>query len=295
MNRILFGDNQFFAVNHMSEEKSQAQAMRFRNTSDIIKVLDTAYDLGIHVFMCTTHDRIQEICDHVRADPSRYADFRFYPCMPYAHKYWNAVTELGVLGSLKQFFPGNVVNSLFQGGMSAVRRDYIGMMKLLVDAEMAMFHELPIEYIFLQNVVTDLLLGLGLPDVFKAFDDYVGEKYNAKAGYITMNLPMLLDTLEQARIDQPTICASINKLGFRMCGGRDRVESLLQDERCEAIAMQVLAAGAIPPKEALEYVCGLKGVQSILFGASSEPNIRQTRDLILNCSGKPGEGVVLGS
>ncbi len=294
MNRILFGDNQFFAVNHMSEEKSQAQAIRFRKNSEIIKVLDTAYDLGIHVFMCTTHDRILEICDHVRADPSRYADFRFYPCMPYAHKYWNAVTELGVLGSLKQFFPGNIVNSLFQGGMSAARRDYIGMMKLLVDAEMAMFHGLPIEYIFLQNVVTDLLLGLGLPDVFKAFDDYVGEKYNAKAGYITMNLPMLLDTLEQARIDRPTVCASINKMGFRMCGGRDRVESLLQDERCEAIAMQVLAAGAIPPKEALEYVCGLKGVQSILFGASSEQNIRQTRDLILNCSGKPGEATAPG-
>jgi hypothetical protein len=289
MDRILFGDNQFFAVNHMSEEKAQAQAIRFRDTNEIVKVLDTAYDLGVRVFMCTTHDRILEICDHVRENPSRYADFRFYPCMPYAHKYWNAVTELGILGSLKQFFPGNVVNSLFQGGVSAARRDYIGMMKLLVDAEMAMFQGLPIDYIFLQNVVTDLLLGLGLPDVFKAFDDYVGEKYNAKAGYITMNLPMLLDMLEQARIDRPTICASINKTGFRMCGGRERVESLLQDERCEAIAMQVLAAGAIPPKEALEYVCGLEGVQSILFGASSERNIRQTRDLILKNSANSGK------
>lgn len=292
MDRILFGDNQFFAVNHRSEEKSQAQALRFRDTSEIIKVLDTAYGLGIRVFMCTTHDRVREICDHVRACPSRYVDFRFYPCMPYAHKYWNAVTELGVLGSVRQFFPGNLVNSLFRGSMSAARRDYIGMMKLLVDAELAMFHGLPIEYVFLQNVVTDLLLGLGLPEVFTAFHEYVGEKYDAKAGYITMNLPMLLDTLEQARIDRPTVCASINKLGFRMCGGQERVESLLRDERCEAIAMQVLAAGAIPPKEALEYVCGLKGVHSILFGASSEQNIRETRDLILQYSSKPREAAV---
>ena len=289
MDRILFGDNQFFAVNHMSEEKSRAQALRFRETADIMKVLDKAYDLGIHVFMCTTHDRISEVCDHVRAHPSRYADFRFYPCMPYAHKYWNAVTELGILGSLKQFFPGNVVNSLLQGGVSAARRDYIGMMKLLVDAEMAMFRGLPIEYVFLQNVVTDLLLGLGLPDVFKAFDDYVREKYDAKAGFITMNLPMLLDTLERAGVAYPTVCASINKAGFRMCGGRDRVEGLLREGRCEAIAMQVLAAGAIPPREALEYVCGLEGVQSILFGASSEQNIRQTRDLVLNYGTQPSE------
>ncbi len=295
MHRILFGDNQFFAVNHMSEEKSQAQAIRFRDTGAIIKVLDTAYDLGIKVFMCTTHDRIGEICDHVRANPSRYADFRFYPCMPYAHKYWNAVTELGVLGSLKRFFPGNVATTLFQGGMNAVRRDYIGMMKLLVDAEMAMFRDLPIDYVFLQNVVTDLLLGLGLSDVFKAFHDHVGERYGAKAGFITMNLPMLLDALEEAGIDNPTVCASINKTGFRMCGGLDRVEGLLRDERCEAIAMQVLAAGAIPPKEALEYVCELKGVESILFGASSEQNIRQTRDLILQHTAAPREAAVLGA
>jgi hypothetical protein len=59
------------------------------------------------------------------------------------------------------------------------------------------------------------------------------------------------------------------------------VESLLRDERCEAIAMQVLAAGAISPREAIEYVCQLKGVDAVLFGASSECNIRETRDLIV--------------
>ncbi len=31
MDRILFGDNQFFGVNHMSEEKARAQLMRFKD------------------------------------------------------------------------------------------------------------------------------------------------------------------------------------------------------------------------------------------------------------------------
>lgn len=281
MDHILFGDNQFFAVNHMSEEKSYAQAIRFRNTSEIIRVLDTAYGLGIRVFMCTTHSRISEICDHVRSNPSHYARFRFYPCMPYAHKYWNAVTEFGIVGSIKHFFSNKILSSILQGGIATARGNYIGLMRILVDAEMAMFHDLPIEYVFLQNVVTDLFLGIGVPDVFRAFHDHVGEKYGARAGFITMNLPLLLDTLERAKIDHPTVCASINRIAFRMCGGRERVESLLRDERCEAIAMQVLAAGAIPPREAIEYVCQLKGVDAILFGASSERNIRETRDLIV--------------
>jgi len=46
------------------------------------------------------------------------------------------------------------------------------------------------------------------------------------------------------------------------------------------IAMQVLAAGAIPPVEAIEYVCKLNGVKAILFGASTKAHIQQTKELI---------------
>ena len=105
MDRVLFGDNQFFGVNHMSEEKARAQAMHFQDPQSIIDVLDAAYNEGIRTFMCTTHDRIAEICDYFRANQSQYPDFRFYPCMPYAHKYANAVTEHGMIDALKMFLP----------------------------------------------------------------------------------------------------------------------------------------------------------------------------------------------
>src|SRR5215475_12419554 len=105
MDRILFGDNQFFAINHMSEEKARAQAIRFQDIRAVIEVLDAAYEAGIHVFMCTTHDRVREICEHVRSNPQRYSKFAFYLCMPYAHKYANAVTEYGMIEALRQFLP----------------------------------------------------------------------------------------------------------------------------------------------------------------------------------------------
>jgi hypothetical protein len=44
--------------------------------------------------------------------------------------------------------------------------------------------------------------------------------------------------------------------------------------------MSVLASGAIPPQEAIEWACGLEGLQSIVFGASSRGNLRQTQELI---------------
>ena len=113
MERILFGDNQFFAVNHISDEKSRAQSIQFKDDSAIINTLNIARSTGINTFMCTTHDRIANICDIIRADPGKYSDFNIFPCMPYAHKYANAVTELGITGTLKQYVPGNFFGSLF--------------------------------------------------------------------------------------------------------------------------------------------------------------------------------------
>jgi hypothetical protein len=50
--------------------------------------------------------------------------------------------------------------------------------------------------------------------------------------------------------------------------------------RFRPVAMSVLASGAISPREAIEYVCRQPAIKSIVFGASSRANIRQTKALI---------------
>jgi hypothetical protein len=285
MQRLLFGDNQFFGVNHMSEEKARAQAMRFQDTAAIMNVLDAAYEEGIKVFMCTTHDRVAEICAHVRANPQKYPDFEFYPCMPYAHKYANAVTEYGVIEALKRFLPEDgAMGALFKGGMAVATKDVEAIAQLLIDAEMKMFAGLATPIIFLQNVVTDLLLGLGFKDAFKMFAEHVQKKYSAEPGFITMNMPMLLDVLEEVGIENPIICSNINKIGFRMCGGIETYERVIATRRFRPVAMSVLASGAIPPAEAIEYVTRQPAIQSIVFGASSRGNIAQIRKLVESSS-----------
>ncbi|HSM94350.1 MAG TPA: hypothetical protein VLT47_15860 [Anaeromyxobacteraceae bacterium] len=277
---LLFGDNQFFGVNHRSEEKARQQLERFRDTAAIIDVLDAAYDMGVRTFMCTTHDRIGEICDHMRAHPARYADFVYLPCMPYAHKYANSVGQVGMIETVKRFAGHDLLGTLYLGALGTVTRDVYRLMRLLVDAEMRRFHGLNTPVVFLQNVVTDLLLGMRLYDAFAEFHAYVARRYGAEAGFITMNLPALLEALERAGIRDPIVCANVNKIGFRMSGGVDAYRAALASGRCRAIAMSVFASGAIPPQEAIEWVCGLQGVQSIVFGASSAANIRSTQALV---------------
>lgn len=281
MDKLLFGDNQFFGINHMSEEKARAQAMRFQETSAIMDVLDVAYDAGIHTFMCTTHDRISAVADIVRADPERYKEFKFYPCMPYAHKYANAVTDYGMMGALQNFMPSDgLMKTALSAGKSLATKEIDGIARILVDVEMKMFDGLNTPVVFMQNVFTDLLLGMGFTSVLRVFHDHIREKYNAEPAFITMNMPMCLAALEKEGIKNPIICSNINKIGFRMCGGLDAYLEPMKEGRVRAIAMSVFASGAIPPDEAIEWVSQLPGLESIVFGASSRGNIHSTRDLV---------------
>ena len=280
MEKVLFGDNQFFGVNHLSDERSRAQSMRFKDDAAIIKVLDQARSTGINTFMCTTHDRIANICEHIRNNKNEYKDYKIYPCMPYAHKYANAVTELGVIGTIKQYIPGNIFSTFAKGGMAYLNKDFIKLMELLIDAEMKMFHGISTPVIFIQNVLVDMILGLGMYEVFAEYDTYIRKKYKSEPGYITMNMPALLDALNSVGIQNPIICSSINKIGFRMSGGKQIYERYLQEKEFRPIAMQVLAAGALNPKEAIEYLAQFPKIESVLFGASSRVHIEETRKLI---------------
>jgi len=280
MDKVLFGDNQFFAVNHLSDEKSREQAIRFKDDSAIIRVLDQAIEVGINTFMCTTHDRIANICDHMRANPDKYRDFKIYPGMPYAHKYANAVTELGILGTIKQYVPGNIFGTFAKGGMAYLNKDFLKLMEIFIDAEMKMFKGINTPVIFIQNVIVDMILGLRAYDAFKAYDEYIRKKYHAEPGYITMNMPALLDALNSIGIENPIICSSINKIGFSMSGGKEIYEKYLREKEFRPIAMQVLAAGALRPKEAIEYLGNFPKIESVLFGASSRGHISETKELI---------------
>jgi hypothetical protein len=119
-----------------------------------------------------------------------------------------------------------------------------------------------------------------MDEAFSLFSDHVKHKYNAEPGFITMNVPRLLDVLDRQGIENPIVCANINKIGFRMCGGIELYEKTIRERRFRLIAMSVLASGAIPPREAIDYVCRQPQIQSIVFGASSHSNIRQTKALI---------------
>ena len=285
LDRVIFGDNQFFGINHMSEQKAQALAERFRDLRAITDVIDIAYDCGIRAFMLNTNERAKEICDHLRNNASRYADLRLYPSMPYAHKYANAVAEKGIFGAIKDTIVadssvGDIAGMLTKGGLSIFEKDMTKVMQLLVDIEMKIFRDLNVKVVFLQNIVADLLLGFGVKDLFVAFASYIKDKYGVEAGFVTLNMPKMVEVLLDCGIENPVVCSAINKAGYFMNPDIETYEKTVRERSFQPVAMSILASGAVKPSEAVEYVCRQPAIQSIVFGASTREHIADTKELI---------------
>ena len=147
------------------------------------------------------------------------------------------------------------MDAAIRGGTSLARKDIEGLTTLLIDAEMKMFEGLRTPVIFLQNVVVDLLLGLGL---------------QGRVPDLRRPRPAPLRRRARVHHDEPAGAAS----GARGAGDResdrllehqqDRLPDVrragglrgaLRERRFRAIAMSVFASGAIPPQEAIEWVC----------------------------------------
>ncbi len=65
-----------------------------------------------------------------------------------------------------------------------------------------------------------------------------------------------------------------------MTGGLQAYEEALRERSFRAVAMSVFASGAIPPDEAISWICAQPNIEAIVFGASSATNIRNTKQLV---------------
>lgn len=287
IDKIIFGDNQFFGINHMSQEKAQQLAEQFYDSSSIFKVYQMAFDCGIKAIMLNSNDRAKEICDHFVSNKSKYPEIGWYPSIPYPHKYANLISEKGIVPTINEIlFKDNsamgVLGMITKGSAAVFGKDAIKLMQMLVDIEMKMFKGLNVKVIFLQNIITDLLLGYGVADIFQEYCTYIRKKYNALPGLITQNMPILKARLEEWGIEEVVICSSFNKIGYLMSPDTESyvtVANKNDSSKYQLMAMSTLASGAIPAKEAYEFV-NHQNIQSVVFGASSKKHIEETVSLI---------------
>ncbi len=287
IDKIIFGDNQFFGINHMSQEKAQQLAEKFYKIDNVFQVYDYAINAGVNGIMLNSNDRAKEIVSWFKENKSRYGHLNWYPSIPYPYKYANMVAEQGIPQTINELLiKGQSIKSMVgmiaKGGSAVLTKDLVKLMQILIDMEMKMFKGLNIKVVFLQNIITDLLLGFNFQLILKEYTNYIRKKYNAIPGLITQNMPWLIQKLKEWDIKEVVVCSSFNKIGYLMSPDIDSYVKAINDndkDKYQLMVMSTMASGAVPAKEAYEFV-NKQNVQSVVFGASSKNHIEETVKLI---------------
>lgn len=287
LDKVILGDNQFFGINHRSQEKAEEMLKRFGNIDNIFEVYDNAFDCGVKAVMLNSNDKAVAICDRFRANKSKYGDIAWYPSIPYAYKYANMVNELGIFPAINEvLFKGNTTGGVFsmigKGASFVFTKDAMKMMEMLIDVEYKMFRDLNVKVFFLQNIITDLLLGYNIREVFEHFAEYIRKKYKVTPGFVTLNMPYLKGKFEEWGIEDVVICSSINAAGFNMHPSKEEYEKVIaanDPTKYQLMAMNVLASGSITVQQSFDYINSLN-IQSVVFGASSKGHIKSTVEAI---------------
>jgi len=281
---IILGDNQFFGVNHKSQDRGRETYEQFKDILEIKKIIHTAMDYGVNGVFFSTHPAVYQITDMIRADPVLKKELSFYVNVPYIVKYVQMLNEMGMVRTVKTVLSGKSVleNSLYMlnTGFDILTNNYLGVANRIIDVELNPFHDLNVKAIFLHNSLVDLSIGYKLTRVFQNFYDYVAKKYHVIPAFGTINYPLLCKELSKTNISEALVMTSVNKKGFIMNPSRIEVEKAIEDNNHTILAMGTLASGSLRPEEAYEYLFSIKKIKHVVVGLSSKKHADETFSIL---------------
>lgn len=273
---LILGHNSFFGVDHLSTQSGIVKDAQFSDIQKIIPLIQLSIKHGAQGMMMSTHERAVPLADLIRKDLA-LKHLSIYPLLPYAQKYVTAANEKGMLNVVMDMLSGESTSEKFKlfwnGTKGVINKDVFSILKNMIQVELKIFKGTNMRAVFLHDVFTDLILGLGLRDTALFYCEEIEKNYGCKAAFATKNLPLLLKTFHDWGINDPLVMPHINKSGYWMNPNHEKVEESLRSFPCHVMAMSTLASGYLKPAEAFEYIARLGTVESIVIGASKENHI----------------------
>ena len=278
MKQIL-GDNQFFGINHNDIDKGDKTKNIFSTNESIISFIENSIKIGLDGFMINSNLRGYEITSKI----SNNINGEIHYSVPYPHKFASMVNEGGMLMLLNYIITKSSFKSLF---LHFPQFLFTGNIKytlpLILDLEIPKNLKKG-SYVYLQNIVTDLLIGMKRYDLFETYCTSI-MKMGYKPGFITLN-PVLLDQV-LSKFDiklQETIivCFNINNSGFNVFPNLKDVESLLYKKSSyKKMGMSIFSSGGVKNLEdSLDYIKNLP-LDYVVYGSSNINNVKANYDVL---------------
>jgi hypothetical protein len=276
MKQIL-GDNQFFGINHNDIDKGDKTKNIFSTNESVISFIKSSIRIGLDGFMINSNLRGYEITSNISKNPNGEIHYS----VPYPHKFASMVNEGGLLMLLNYIITKSSFKSLFlHCPQFLITGNIKYLLPLILDLEIPNNLKKG-SFVYLQNIVTDLLLGMKRYDLLESFcNSLIAKGYSP--GLITLN-PLLLDEViskfDSNLQTQLITCFNINKDGFNVFPCLNEVEGLIFKESLyKKMGMSILSSGgASNIQDSLHYIKSLP-LDYVVYGSSNLKNIETNYD-----------------
>ena len=271
--KLILGDNQFFGINHHDLNKGNQTKLKFSSEEKISDFISETINLGLDGFMINSNNMGYNIVKDFKVKDIEEIHFS----IPYPHKYATMVNEAGMLSLLKYFISKTSIMLLTRTFPKFIlTRNVKYLLPLVINLEIPKGLQKG-STIYMQNIVTDLILGLNRFDLLEAFSREVRIK-GYKPGIITLN-PVLLDSyIKNSTIvnrGDVTICFNINEAGFNVFPSKETVVNFVkQSHNYKLMGMSVFSSGGGDIKKSIKFIKNLK-LDYIVFGSSKIENIKK--------------------
>ena len=279
--KIILGDNQFFGINHFDLEKGATTKLKFDKTKKIEAFINESLSIGMDGFMINSNEQGYEIVNASKFDSAKEIHYS----IPYPHKYASMVNENGMMSLFGYIIKNTSFIKNLLGGIKLVATQNLNSITPL-----ALNLEVPKNlkkgsYIYMQNIITDLLLGMGRGDILIEFIKSLSSM-GYKPGIITLN-PIMFDKLlkneqEANWLKDLVVCFNINKEGFNVFPSLNTVEDFIKSRpKYQLMGMSIFASGAANIPHSIDYINKLK-LDYVVFGSSRLENIKSNFELFNN-------------
>ena len=279
--KIILGDNQFFGVNHFDLKKGEETKFKFDDTNKIRSFIDFSLECGLDGFMINSNEKGYEIISNTDFDLSKEVHYS----IPYPHKYASMVNENGMMSLLSYLIKNtSLVNNVIGGVKLVTSQNLKSIIPLALNLEVPKSLRKG-SYIYMQNIITDMLMGMGRGDILIEFIRSV-MRLGYKPGIITLN-PLIFDQLlkkyeDTDLLNDLIVCFNINKEGFHVFPSLEFVENFIKSgKKYKLMGMSIFSSGAAKIPESIDYIKSLN-LDYVVFGSSRIENIKSNLKLLKN-------------
>ena len=276
--KIILGDNQFFGVNHFDLNKGEKTKLKFDSLNKIEDFINDSLSFGLDGFMINSNDIGYKLISQTNFKMNKEIHYS----IPYPHKYANMINESGMLSLLKHVtLNTSFWKNILIGIKFILTRNVKYLIPLSLDVEVPSNLKKG-SYVYMQNIITDLLIGMGRGDLIVNFINSVS-KMGYKPGLITLN-PIKLDCIlhenKVSKISDLIICFNINKQGFNVFPSRSIVETFINSRpNYKLMGMSIFASGGSDIPSSINFIKKLN-LDYVVFGTSKLKNVKSNFELL---------------